>query len=97
MAAPTVSVTAAATATANKPVPKLAGAELRNAEKEFGSIERKIAKQQADIAAIHEKMAAHDQNDYVGLGEFAAQISACEGTIAVLEMRWLELSELLGH
>jgi len=96
-AAPAVSVTAQATSTAHKPVPKLAGAELRNAEKEFGSIERKIAKQQADIAAIHEKMAAHDQNDYVGLGEFAAQISACEGTIADLEMRWLELSELLGH
>jgi ATPase subunit of ABC transporter with duplicated ATPase domains len=97
MAAPSVSVTAQATATMNKPVPKLAGAELRNAEKEFGSIERKIAKQQADVAEIHAKMAAHDQNDYVGLGEYAAEISKCEGTIADLEMRWLELSDLLGH
>jgi ATPase subunit of ABC transporter with duplicated ATPase domains len=97
MAAPSISVTAQATATTNKPVPKLAGAELRNAEKEFGSIERKIAKQQADVAEIHVKMAAHDQNDYAGLGEFSEQISKCEGTIADLEMRWLELSELLGH
>lgn len=97
MAAPSISVTAQATATINKPQAKLAGAELRNAEKEFGSIERKIAKQQADIAEIHATMAAHDQNDYVGLGEYAAQISTCEGTIADLEMRWLELSELLGH
>ncbi len=97
MAAPSVSVTAQATATMNKPVPKLAGAELRNAEKEFGSIERKIAKQQAEVAEIHVKMAAHDQNDYVGLGEYAEQISKCEGTIADLEMRWLELSDLLGH
>jgi len=97
MAAPSVSVTAQATATMNKPVPKLAGAELRNAEKEFGSIERKIAKQQADVAEIHVKMAAHDQNDYVGLGEYSDQISKCEGTIADLEMRWLELSDLLGH
>ena len=97
MAAPSISVTAQATATMNKPVPKLAGAELRNAEKEFGSIERKIAKQQADVAEIHVKMAAHDQNDYVGLSEYAAQISKCEGTIADLEMRWLELSDLLGH
>jgi ATPase subunit of ABC transporter with duplicated ATPase domains len=97
MAAPSISVTAQATATMNKPVPKLAGAELRNAEKEFGSIERKIAKQQADVAEIHVKMAAHDQNDYVGLGEYAAEISKCEGTIADLEMRWLELSDLLGH
>jgi ATPase subunit of ABC transporter with duplicated ATPase domains len=97
MAAPSISVTAQATATMNKPVPKLAGAELRNAEKEFGSIERKIAKQQADVAEIHVKMAAHDQNDYVGLGAFATEISKCEGTIADLEMRWLELSDLLGH
>jgi ATPase subunit of ABC transporter with duplicated ATPase domains len=97
MAAPSISVTAQATATMNKPVPKLAGAELRNAEKEFGSIERKIAKQQADVAEIHSKMAAHDQNDYVGLGAYAAEISKCEGTIADLEMRWLELSDLLGH
>ena len=97
MAAPSISVTAQATATMNKPVPKLAGAELRNAEKEFGSIERKIAKQQADVAEIHVKMAAHDQNDYVGLGEYSDQISKCEGTIADLEMRWLELSDLLGH
>ncbi|MDH6532492.1 ATP-binding cassette subfamily F protein uup [Aurantimicrobium minutum] len=97
MAAPSISVTAQATATMNKPQPKLAGAELRNAEKEFGSIERKIAKQQADVAEIHVKMAAHDQNDYVGLGQYSEQISKCEGTIADLEMRWLELSDLLGH
>lgn len=80
----------------SKAEPKLSGAELRNAEKEFGSIERKIAKQQGDVAAVHEKMAQHDQNDYTGLGELQAQISAIEGVIADLEMRWLELSELLG-
>jgi ABC transport system ATP-binding/permease protein len=97
MAAPSVSVTAQATATKNKPQPKLAGAELRNAEKEFGSIERKISKQQADVAQIHVKMAGHDQNDFAGLGELSTQISTCEGTIADLEMRWLELSDLLGH
>lgn len=97
MAAPSVSVTAQATATKNKPQPKLAGAELRNAEKEFGSIERKISKQQADVAEIHVKMAAHDQNDFAGLGALSTQISTCEGTIADLEMRWLELSDLLGH
>lgn len=97
MAAPSVSVTAQATAIKNKPQPKLAGAELRNAEKEFGSIERKIAKQQADVAEIHVKMATQDQNDYVALGEFSDRISKCEGTIADLEMRWLELSDVLGH
>ena len=97
VAAPAAPTSSASPAAAHKAQPQLSGAELRNAEKEFGSIERKIAKQQADIALIHEKMAAHDPNDYVGLGEYAAQISECEGTIADLEMRWLELSELLGH
>lgn len=80
-----------------KPTPKLAGAELRNAEKEFGSIERKIAKQQADVKLVHERMAVHDQSDYAGLAELSAEISKIEGTIADLEMRWLELSDLLGH
>lgn len=74
---------------------KLSGAELRNAEKEFGSIERKIAKQHDDIAAVHEKMAQHDQNDYVGLAALQEHITAAESTIAELETRWLELSELL--
>ena len=97
-AAPAATSPAASLASAEKKAqPQLSGAELRNAEKEFASIERKIAKQQADIAEIHAKMAAHDQNDYVGLGQYAADISTCEGTIADLEMRWLELSELLGH
>ena len=100
-----VPATAPATATGSnqsaastlKPVPKLAGAELRNAEKEFGSIERKIAKQQEDVKAVHERMALHDQSDYTGLAGLSAEISKIEGTIADLEMRWLELSELLGH
>jgi ATP-binding cassette subfamily F protein uup len=82
---------------AAKPVPKVSGAELRNAEKEFGSIERKIAKQQADVAAVHERMATHDQSDFAGLGELSAEISRIEGVIADLEMRWLVLSDLLGH
>ena len=83
--------------TVAKPTPKLAGAELRNAEKEFGSIERKIAKQQSEVKLVHERMAVHDQSDYAGLAELSAEISKIEGTIADLEMRWLELSDLLGH
>jgi ATP-binding cassette subfamily F protein uup len=90
-------VSPASSPSAAKPVPKVSGAELRNAEKEFGSIERKIAKQQGDVAAVHERMAAHDQSDYTGLAELSAEISRIEGVIADLEMRWLELSDLLGH
>jgi ATP-binding cassette subfamily F protein uup len=90
-------VSPASAPAAAKPVPKVSGAELRNAEKEFGSIERKIAKQQGDVAAVHERMAAHDQSDYAGLAELSAEISHIEGVIADLEIRWLELSDLLGH
>ena len=86
-----------APAASAKPVPKVSGAELRNAEKEFGSTERKIAKQQEDVKQVHARMAVHDQSDYAGLAELSAEISKIEGTIADLEMRWLELSDLLGH
>ena len=95
LAAP--AATPSAVSAPTKPHSSLSGAELRNAEKEFASIERKIAKQQEDVKAIHAKMAEHDPNDYVGLGALAEEISKCEGTIADLEMRWLELSELLGY
>jgi ABC-type multidrug transport system ATPase subunit len=96
----TASAPASASASAPaaaKPVPKVSGAELRNADKEFASIERKIAKQQGDVATVHERMATHDQSDYTGLAELSAEISRIEGVIADLEMRWLELSDLLGH
>jgi ATP-binding cassette subfamily F protein uup len=83
-------------ATSPQATPQLSGAELRNAQKEIGSVERKIAKQQADVLAIHERMAAHDPNDFVGLGELATELARAEGTIADLELRWLELSDLLG-
>jgi ATP-binding cassette subfamily F protein uup len=93
---PSASASVSAPAAA-KPIPKVSGAELRNAEKEFGSIERKIAKQQADVASVHERMATHDQSDFAGLADLSAEISRIEGVIADLEMRWLVLSDLLGH
>jgi ATP-binding cassette subfamily F protein uup len=77
-------------------VSSLTGADLRNAEKEFSSIERKIAKQQGDVKTIHAKMAAHDPNDYVGLGALSDDVGKAESTIADLETRWVELSELLA-
>jgi hypothetical protein len=43
----------------------------------------------------HELLANADQSDYVGLGELTATVTELESTIADLETRWLELSELL--
>lgn len=91
--------TASAGSAAPKPAasskPKLGGAELRNAQKELASIDRKIAKWQQQIAEIHEKLAVHDQSDYDGLGALTSQLQKLENDVVVNETRWIELSELL--
>ncbi|MCU1546048.1 MAG: transporter ATP-binding protein [Homoserinimonas sp.] len=84
---------ATATATASK---GLSGAELRNAEKELGSVSRKLEKATTKISEIHGQMAEHDQNDYEGLGKLSVEISTLEASMEELELRWLELSEALG-
>ncbi|MES2172236.1 MAG: ABC-F family ATP-binding cassette domain-containing protein [Actinomycetota bacterium] len=80
-----------------KKVTGLAGAELRNAQKEYASIGRRIEKATANIASAHERMAAHDQGDYAGLGGLQKELDALEAAKDELELRWLELSELLGE
>ncbi|GAA1837231.1 ABC-F family ATP-binding cassette domain-containing protein [Agromyces salentinus] len=73
----------------------LAGAERRTAEKELASIDRKLEKLGAEIARAHEKLAVHDQSDYVGLGALGDELRALEASVADLETRWLEVSETL--
>jgi ATPase subunit of ABC transporter with duplicated ATPase domains len=75
--------------------PSLTGADRRNAEKEVVATERRIARLQADIVLAHDRLAAHDQSDYVGLGELTSALRELESTVADLETRWLELSESL--
>ncbi|ANP73344.1 ABC-F family ATP-binding cassette domain-containing protein [Cryobacterium arcticum] len=75
--------------------PALGGAELRNAQKELASIDRKVAKQQAKIKELHNALAAHDQSDYTGLGALQAEVAAAEDAVAGFETRWVELSVLL--
>lgn len=76
--------------------PKLAGAELRNAEKEFAAGGRKIEKLNGQIAQLHTRMAEHDQSDYEGLGALSTELGALEASLSAVETRWLELSELLA-
>ncbi len=75
---------------------KLTGAELRNAEKELGSVSRRLEKVTNQIAAVHDRFAAHDQSDYAGLAALQAELKPLEDSMEQLEYRWLELSELLG-
>ena len=74
----------------------LKGAELRGAEKEFAAAGRKIEKLQGQIGDIHLKLAEHDQSDFAGLGALSNELRTLESSLADIETRWLELSELLG-
>ena len=67
----------------------------RALEKELAAADRRLAKYTDQIAAKHAEFAAHDQNDYVGLGRLQTELSALEADAAKLEERWLELSALL--
>ena len=76
--------------------PKVSGAELRAAQKESGAIERRLAKLATEQEKLSEQMSAHDPSDYAGLAALGEQQQALQDEIDELEMRWLELSELLG-
>jgi ATPase subunit of ABC transporter with duplicated ATPase domains len=73
----------------------LAGAELRAAEKERSSLERRINKLTGEIDRLHHRIAEFDQSDYVGLGALTAELQAQQAQIDTLETRWLDLSEQL--
>jgi len=76
--------------------PKLGGAELRNAQKEYAAAGRKIEKLSGQIADVHSRMATHDQSDYSGLGALSKEITDLQGQLDTVEFRWLELEELLA-
>ena len=89
-------IAATATAATTATAPKLSGAALRDAEKNLARIERALEKLGSDEAALHQKMAAHDQSDYEGLAAFAAQQNDLNAKRESLELEWLEISDLLG-
>ncbi|GAB95268.1 ATPase subunit of ABC transporter with duplicated ATPase domains [Kineosphaera limosa] len=72
------------------------GAQDRALRKEITAIERKLDRLAKSIAGIHDRMAAHDQSDYAGLGSLSAELRAAESEVGELEERWLELSESLA-
>ena len=76
--------------------PKVSGAEQRAAQKESGAIERRLTKLAAEQEKLSEQMSAHDPSDYAGLAALGEQQQTLQDEIDELEMRWLELSELLG-
>ncbi len=75
---------------------RLSGADERVARKELGATERKLERLAERVARIHERMAAHDQSDYEGLGRLSDELRDAEAETAAMEERWFELSELVG-
>ncbi len=78
---------------APSPAPERSAAQRRAAQRELSATERRIDRLTQQIASLHEQMAAHDPNDYVGLGRLTAQLTPLEAEVTQLEERWLELSE----
>ena len=76
--------------------PKVSGAEARAAQKEINQIDRKLAKLADQKNALAEKMVAHNQSDYTGLADLGAQQQSLQDEIEELEMRWMELSDLVS-
>ena len=60
------------------------------------AIDRKLARLSESKKDLHEQMAAHDQSDYEGLANFGRRAQEIQDEIDELEMRWLELSDVVG-
>jgi len=78
------------------PSPRSSAAEERAMRKEIAAAERKLERLSERVADIHERMAAHDQSDYQGLGRLSDELREAEAETTALEERWLELSERVG-
>jgi ATPase subunit of ABC transporter with duplicated ATPase domains len=74
----------------------LDGASRRTAEKELAALERRMQKLNQQIDRAKHALADHDQSDYAGLGEKMKAIQARQDEVDDLELRWFELTELLG-
>ena len=87
---------AAVAAAAASGKPRLGGAELRNAQKEYAAAGRKLEKLAGQITEQNLKLSQHDPSDYAGMGTYSTEIQSLEKQVSELELRWLELDELLN-
>lgn len=76
--------------------PKTSGAEIRAAQKEINQIDRKLAKLADRKSKLEETMASYDPSDYEALAALSAQEQDIQGEIDELELRWMELSEIVA-
>ncbi|MEV4688912.1 ABC-F family ATP-binding cassette domain-containing protein [Microbacterium sp. LWH3-1.2] len=94
--APSKGTDAAVAASVSSTASSLSGQELRAAQKEVASLERRLEKLETRIGAARTALADHDQSDYVGLGAEMARIGELEKERDGVEERWFELTEQIG-
>ena len=75
---------------------KVSGAEVRAAQKEINQIDRKLAKLADQKAKLEEKMASYNPSDYEGLAALSAEQQGIQAEVDELEIRWMELSEVIA-
>ena len=73
------------------------GRAEREARKEIASIERKLGKLPPQIDEVNDRIAAHDQSDYLGLQVHVDELKLLQARQSELEDRWLELTEQLEN
>ncbi|MGV3246371.1 ABC-F family ATP-binding cassette domain-containing protein [Rothia sp. 11254D007CT] len=81
--------------TGNNSATKASGAEIRAAQKEINQIDRKLAKLSDQKIKLEDKMTSYNYSDFEGLAKLVRQRHSIEEESERLEIRWLELSELL--
>src|SRR5699024_11588466 len=74
----------------------VSAAQQRAARKELAATERKLNRIAEQIAAVHQRLADHDQSDYTGLAELSSELQRLQQRNDDLEHQWLELSEVVG-
>lgn len=74
----------------------LGGAERRALEKELARLERSLEKLASSELALQSELTAADQTDYVAITALAERQQQINAERDELELRWLEVSELLA-
>ncbi|MFV0453254.1 MAG: ABC-F family ATP-binding cassette domain-containing protein [Propioniciclava sp.] len=73
----------------------LSSAERRALSKERAALERRLDRLTSSIAAVHERLAAHDPSDYPGLQRHTDDLDRFTLEVVEVEERWLEVSAAL--
>ncbi|WP_203336271.1 ABC-F family ATP-binding cassette domain-containing protein [Nocardioides limicola] len=72
---------------------ELSGAARHAARKKLASLERTIDRLTRQVSTQVERIAAHDTDDYAGLGPLVDELGSLQAQLAAAEDQWLEASD----